>query len=61
MKPSYLILLIVMNCFWAGTLSVYKALAGTGSRRHRHAAFRRGGGDAHGLLAVAARQGAARI
>ena len=28
MKPSYLILLVVMNCFWAGTLSVYKALAG---------------------------------
>lgn len=27
MKPSYLILLVVMNCFWAGTLSVYKALA----------------------------------
>jgi drug/metabolite transporter (DMT)-like permease len=28
MKPSYLILLIVMNCFWAATLSMYKALAG---------------------------------
>jgi len=26
MKPGYLILLIVMNCFWAGTLSVFKAL-----------------------------------
>ena len=26
MKPSYLILLIVMNCFWAGSLSIFKAL-----------------------------------
>jgi drug/metabolite transporter (DMT)-like permease len=28
MRPSYLILLVVLNCFWAGTLSVYKALSG---------------------------------
>ena len=28
MRISYLILLIVMNCFWAGSLSIYKALAG---------------------------------
>jgi drug/metabolite transporter (DMT)-like permease len=28
MRPSYLILLVVLNCFWAGTLSIYKALAG---------------------------------
>ncbi len=28
MRPSYLILLITMNCFWAGSLSIYKALAG---------------------------------
>src|SRR5690349_21714405 len=28
MKPSYLFLLIVMNFFWAGSLSIYKALAG---------------------------------
>ncbi len=27
MRPSYLILLIVMNFFWAGSLSIYKALA----------------------------------
>jgi drug/metabolite transporter (DMT)-like permease len=27
-RPSYLILLVVLNCFWAGTLSVYKALSG---------------------------------
>jgi len=27
MRPSYLILLIVMNCFWAGSLSIYKELA----------------------------------
>ena len=27
MRPSYLILLIVMNFFWAATLSIYKALA----------------------------------
>jgi drug/metabolite transporter (DMT)-like permease len=27
MRLSYLILLIVLNCFWAGTLSVYKALS----------------------------------
>jgi drug/metabolite transporter (DMT)-like permease len=27
MRPSYLILLVVLNCFWAGTLSIYKALA----------------------------------
>ena len=26
MRLSYLILLIVMNCFWAGSLSIYKAL-----------------------------------
>jgi drug/metabolite transporter (DMT)-like permease len=28
MKPAYLILLIVMNCFWAGSLSIFKALEG---------------------------------
>jgi drug/metabolite transporter (DMT)-like permease len=28
MKVSYLILLIVMNCFWAGSLSIYKSLSG---------------------------------
>jgi drug/metabolite transporter (DMT)-like permease len=27
MRPSYLALLIVLNCFWAGTLSVYKQLS----------------------------------
>jgi drug/metabolite transporter (DMT)-like permease len=27
-RPSYLILLVILNCFWAGTLSVYKALSG---------------------------------
>lgn len=27
MKPSNLILLVVLNCFWAGSLSIYKALA----------------------------------
>jgi drug/metabolite transporter (DMT)-like permease len=29
MRPSYLILLVVFNCFWAATLSMYKALAGS--------------------------------
>ena len=28
MRPSYLIILIVMNFFWAGSLSMYKVLAG---------------------------------
>jgi drug/metabolite transporter (DMT)-like permease len=28
MKLSYLIILIVMNCFWAGSLSIYKSLSG---------------------------------
>ena len=27
MRPGYLIILIVMNCFWAGSLSIYKALS----------------------------------
>lgn len=27
MRPSYLAILIVMNCFWAGSLSIYKALS----------------------------------
>ena len=28
MRPSYLILLLFLNCLWAGSLSIYKALAG---------------------------------
>ncbi len=28
MRPTYLILLIFMNCMWAASLSIYKALAG---------------------------------
>ena len=27
MKPWHLMILLVMNCFWAGSLSIYKALA----------------------------------
>src|SRR5437868_2019523 len=27
MRPSYLLILVVMNVFWAATLSMYKALA----------------------------------
>ena len=56
MKPSYLIILLVMNFFWAGVYSAYKVMGRRSSdRRHRDASFRAGGALPAAGLAVAAR------
>ena len=55
MKPSYLIILLVMNFFWAGVYSAYKIIGpDVADRRHRDPSLRAGGALPAGGLAVAA-------